>query len=150
VVDVTLEIMLEPATHDLSYDPEKAARRYRRGDILTGWVASQYATLTDGKYRLNAGAAGSPFAYVHITDVPNSIALKLRDKLTERLEERRRRWRVPQSVLPAAIGAELLTMGEITVDWTAAKTRIRRKIIINPLDASADDESNQLTDSDVL
>ena len=171
MVDITLEIILEPATHDLSYDPEKAARRYRRGDIFEVHRSTDIATLTNGVYHLPS-IGTTVFGYIHIRGVPNARARRMREVLTQdtgetktvssidpetRLFEdievldnyRKRRWRIPRSVIPPTARTRLLADREITVDWTTFRDRIRRKIIANRLDVSRDDESNAIADTDL-
>ena len=171
MVDVTLEIILEPATHDLSYDPKKAARRYRRGDIFEVHRSTDIATLTNGVYHLPS-IGTTVFGYIHIRGVPNARARRMREVLTRDSGETRtvsridpetmlaanrevvdnhrmRRWRIPRSVIPPTARARLLADREITVDWTTFRDKIRRKVTANRLDVSQDDESNVLIDSDL-
>lgn len=63
---------------------------------------------------------------------------------------RKRRWRIPPMLLPLALRQELLANRQITVAWADAKARIRRKIILNRLNNTQDDESTELTDADVI
>lgn len=173
MVDVTLEIMLEPPTHDLSYAPEKEAARLRRGDILEIIRSTDFATKDgDGDYRVTEGIGNPRFGYIHITDVPNARARKMRDLLTQPTPETRerelpdpetglpvvhiisdsyrmKRWRIPRSVIPAALKATLLAEREITVSWNAFRDRIRRKIVTSRLDPALDDESNAVTNADL-
>ncbi len=173
--DITLEIILDPSTHDLSYDLNKEAGRYRRGDIVHFWLAEEHATLdANGDYRLIAGAAGvKVFGYIHIRNVPNPRAARMRDVLmsstgetkevvkthpllpgeapTETVPDmfRKRKWRIRRGVMTPTIRDRLLAEREITGTWQQMKPLIRRKIIIIRNDASQDDESNSLQDSDL-
>ncbi len=172
MVDVTLQIMLEPATHDLSYNPEKAAARFRRGDIFAGHLAPDVATLTSGTYNITEGIGSTVFGYVHITGVPTNLAVKARnvlifgtsetaievkpDPVTGLDEEhvslddwRLRRWRIPRSALTPGSLNKLLADREITITWAKVKPRIRKKIIAVRLDPLQDDETTELTDADV-
>ena len=172
MVDITLEIMLEPATHDLSYDADKNARRFRRGDIFEVHRTTDIATLDgSGDYRLPS-IGTSVFGYIHVKNVPLAAALKIRAALTkdtgetitrsvtdpdtgevtevvEPYHSRRRKWRIPRSVIPAAAKTKLLAEREITVEWAVFRDKIRRKIITDRLDPSLDDESNAVSDSDL-
>ena len=172
MVDVTLEIMLEPPTHDLSYDPEKAARRFRRGDILDVIRTDTFAELdVNGDYRITEGIGNLRFGYIHLLNVPNARAQQMRRVLTrdsgetitrqtndpelglvdtEHLDNwRKRAYRIPRSVIPTAARTKLLAEREITVEWTTFRSRIRRKIAANRTDPSLDDESNAVTDAEL-
>jgi len=173
MVDVTLEIMLDLPTHDLSYNPEKAAARYRHGDILDIIRSIDFAAKdVNGDYRITEGIGHPRFGYIHVTDVPADRARKMREVLTAHTPEtkqvadsdpetglpttkvvsdtyRQRRWRIPRSVIPAAAKTKLLSEREITVDWTTFRDKIRRKAVTNRLDPLLDNESNAVTDADL-
>jgi len=63
---------------------------------------------------------------------------------------RKARFRIPRSVIPAAAKAKLLADREITVQWSTFRGHIRKKIVANRLDPSSDDESNAVSDSDLM
>jgi len=173
MVDVTLRVFLNPASHDLSSNPPKEAARHRRGDIFNVYQSNAIATLVGGDYILNGGALGRDiFAWIHIRNVPNDRAQQMRRVLTEDSGEtkvredgtldpetglpemqhdpyRHHRWRIPSGAIPAAARATLLAEHEITVGWNAFRDAIRRKVIINRTDPSQDDESNAVTDSEL-
>ena len=171
MVDVTLRVFLNPASHDLSYNPQKAAFRNRRGDIFHVYLSDTIATLVGNDYILDGGALGRDlFAWIHIRNVPNARARQMHRVLTQdsgetRLSDeldpetglpqivsdayRRHRWRIPQSVIPAAARATLLAEHEITVGWSNFRNAIRRKVIISRTDPSQDDESNSVTNSEL-
>lgn len=171
MVDVTLEIMLEPASHDLSYNLEKAARRYRRGDILAVHRSADIATLNGNEYNITEGIGTRVFGYIHIRDVPSARARLMRDVLIRDTEEtktvdyddpllgnvivtksdvwRLRRWRIPASVIPAAARAKLLIDRELTVSWATFRDKIRRKNLTTRLNPALDDESVSVQNSDL-
>ena len=62
---------------------------------------------------------------------------------------RSRAYRIPPSILPAAKRNKLLADREITVTWAQAKPFIRKKLVAVDTDASADDETTELTDGDI-
>jgi len=173
MVDVTLQIILEPSVHDLSYNPERDAMRYRRGDIHAGHLSTDVATFNGGTgdYNITEGIGSSTFGYIHITGVPVNLAVKARSVLSQSTSEtgmfekndpelgpimieesdpyRICRWRIPRSVLPPAMLTALLADREITTTWALAKPRIRRKIVAVRLDPLQDDETNAVVDGDL-
>ena len=171
MVDVTLQIVLYPKTHDLSYHSEKAAMRYRRGDIFEVHKSEDVATLIDGDWII-ADLTPHFFGYIHVRNVPKARAKKMRDVLTADTGEtktvmqvdpetgliapelqqdafRLKKYRIPASVIPAAAKTKLLADQQITVSWNAFRNAIRKKIISNRLDPSTDDESTAVTDEDL-
>lgn len=169
MVDITLQIMLEPATHDLSYDPEKAARRYRQDDIFEIHRSTDIATFDGTKYRLPS-IGTKVFGYIHILSVPDALAQKLQTALISTTGERsinlfpdpetgentfyddpyrRRKWTMPRGLMDSGDKAELLADREVTVAWPQAKPMIRRKAVNVRIDASQDSEANSLQDSDL-
>jgi hypothetical protein len=62
---------------------------------------------------------------------------------------RKRGWRIPASVLPANVRNQLLNNREITVTWLQAKPYVRNKIVADRFDSTQDDETTELSDSDI-
>jgi hypothetical protein len=61
VKDVSLEIFLNPATHDLSHDPEKEARRFVKGDIHNVHLTSNLSVdLIGDEYKIRGGILQTP------------------------------------------------------------------------------------------
>jgi len=150
-MDITIQIMLVPPTHDLSASPEKDAARYRRGDIVSVYLSSE---ITE------APSPASRLGFVHITAVPDSIPFsKIKSELLSSSYDpvilidpdvwRKRKWRIPASVLPVDVRNTLLADREVTFTWSQVKPYVRKKIIYNKLNSSTDDESNVLVDVDV-
>ena len=165
MVDVTLQIVLHPKTHDLSYNPNKAAERYRRGDIFEVHRSIDVATLVSGDWII-PDLGTNFFGYIHVRNVPITRARKMRDVLSAGTGETRlvstdtgdvqvpdeyrlRRYRIPASIIPAAARAKLLADSQITVAWLTFRDAIRKKIISNRLDPLTDDESTPVTDTEL-
>lgn len=159
-VNASLQIVLSPKTHDLSYDPEKAARRYRRGDIFDVHRSASVANFDQpsGEWHVDGGSTHF-FGYIHITDVPDNRFRNMKQVLSSESPEvdgqgnidnyRRRHWRIPLANLPAPQRNALLNDREITVGWVGFRDKIRRKSISNRLDPQTDDESNAVTDGEL-
>lgn len=162
-MDISLQVIVIAANHDLSTNPQKEAARYRRGDIVNVYLTAD---------------VGSPslirrFGFIHITGIPDGpdpearfakIEALLGDGVVDRVlvpdtdlpemvEEatlvRTRAWRVPPSIIPVAKRNQLLTDRETTVTWTQAKPYVRKKMVTIKTDASADDETTELMDGDI-
>jgi len=171
MVDVTIVIVLEPKTHAL-HTAKAEAKRPRRGDIFTVYRSSDVAVLDgSGDYHI-PDLSTAFFGYIHVRNVPNARALRMRDVLGANTEERSlrtkvdpdtgldeqveygdpwrtRRFRIPRSVIPVAARNKLLRDGEITVEWTTFRDKIRKKVVSNRFDATTDDESGAVTDEDL-
>ena len=97
-MNITLQVILTPATHDLSYNPAKAARRYRRGDIVGVLLSSEVTEPPNPNTRL---------VFVHITGAPDRPIQTIRNKLTNNI-----RSRIPYSdVVPVFIWDEMEAAG---------------------------------------
>lgn len=151
---ITLQIMVNVGTHDLSYDLMKAAIRHRNGDILAVYPTSDLADLVGGDYKFRDVISSPRSVFVHVRDVPQGLEDKAIRRLIERHQPaaevfRLRLFRIPPSVVPAATLATLLAEKELTVDWLQAKQFIRQKSITTLLDPTTDDESTPLEDADL-
>lgn len=162
--------MLSPATHDLSYNPKKEAERYRRGDVFGVHNSTDIATKTNGVYHLPS-IGTKVFGYIHILDIPNARARRMKRVLTRGTGEtqqidilneiglvesiaqpddyRRRQWLVVISLLSNNARSRLISDREITVTWPQFRGKIRKKVVTNRLDVSLDDESGAVTDTDL-
>ena len=162
-MDITLQVMLRPATHDLSYDPAKEARRLRRGDILRVHTTTDIAVLVNDKYQMDL-APDLNWGYVHIRDVPDARAARMKDVLTRMSGEtksresihpatgetvidqlmdnhRKRKWRVKITMMGQGARDKLLNEGQITVNWVAFRDKIRRKVPIGRLTPNTDTDT---------
>lgn len=159
-MDISLQIIVEAASHDLSANPEKEAARYRRGDIVGVYLTSD----------VGAPSLNGRLGFVHITGVPDSINIsKIKNRLLGEIIDRvtvsdpdipggtvdtvdlirRRAWRIPPSIIPVGVRNQLLTNREAAVTWGQIKPYVRKKIVSDRLNASLDNETTELTDSDV-
>ena len=152
---ITLQIMVNAPTHDLSHDPPMASMRYRNGDILTVYRTKDFATLTGETWNWNDVISSPRSVFVHITGVPLNLAIKAGTRLTDSIAAagdtfRRRKFRIPPSVVPIAFRNKLLADKEATITYTQVKAHIRKKSIVDVLDASQDNEDTALVDGDLL
>jgi len=130
-MDITLQIMAYPPTHDLSYDPAKEARRYKRGDIVAVYLRSEI---------VEQPTAGGRMVFVHITDVP-IIAIQKAEKLMNphydliniNMLLKKRRFNIDPQSLPVAVRNQLIANREITVTWTQAKPYLKDMVTSLPV-----------------
>jgi len=135
-MDIALQVMLNPANHDLSYDAAKQARRFTAGDVLDGMLASDIATLDgNGDYIPNEPISSPRSGFVFITDVPNRAIRKIKDWITrpeinaidQETILRRRLFGVRVGSIPVAIRQQILTDRYITFTWTQVKNFLENK-----------------------
>ena len=159
---VTLVVMEAPSQHDLSYDPDKQARRYRRGDIIDVFLTPPKATKTGNDWHLNSPIGNSRLVYIHMRDVPEDRWTNMRKEFrkgskadntevssADDVEVRRRKWRFRIPGLTAPKRQELEQERQLTLAWNAARNHIRRKVIVVEGDPDQDDTSNAVQDSDL-
>lgn len=152
-MDITLHIIILPATHPL--EGMKAARRYRKGDIIDVYLASRFAELQGGTYKMQSQMGQPKFAFIHIKNMPDTIDIqKIKAALLEPvsiLEDsiRRRKWHIPPNILPVAFKRKILEDREATVEFSIAKAYIRKKTTPVILDPEQDDISTVLLDEDL-
>ena len=152
---ITVQIMVNAPTHDLSYDPPKAARRHRNGDILGVYKTSDFATLTGNTWNWNDVISSPRSVFVHIRDLPTGLGALAKQRLEGRIVAaddtlRIRKYRLPPGVLPVPVQNTLRDDREVTMSWTQFKSVCRKKVITVILDPEQDDESTSIIDSDLL
>jgi len=83
-LDIALQVVIDPANHDLSYDAEKDARRLVRGDVIAVYPATDLATL-DGSsnYIPNQPIGNARLGFVFVTGVPDVAWGKIQNFLQE-------------------------------------------------------------------
>lgn len=154
-MDLTIAIMVNVPTHDLSYDKAKEAARHRDGDVLAVYNTSDLADLVGSQYKFRDVINSPRMAYIHIRGVPDDVDLKtwlirpIKDDVDRDIRLRNNRWRIPTSVMPAAMTNALRDDHEFTIVWGQVKAFIRKKVIADKLDASKDSETVELTDQDM-
>lgn len=118
-MDITLQIMAYPPTHDLSYNLAKEARRYKRGDIVAVYLRSEV---------VEPPHIGSRMVFIHIIGVPVTAIQKAKklmdahfDSINIRILLKRRRFNIDPQSLPVSVRNQLIANREITVTWTQAK-----------------------------
>ena len=147
--------MVNAPTHDLSYDPPKAARRHRNGDILGVYKTSDFATLTGNTWNWNDVISSPRSVFVHIRDLPTGLGARAKQRLEGMISAiddilRIRRFRLPPSALPVPVQNALRDDREVTMSWAQFKSVCRKKIITVALDPDQDDETTELVDGDLL
>ena len=152
---ITVQIMVNAPTHDLSYDPPKAARRHRNGDILGVYKTSDFATLTGNTWNWNDVISSPRSVFVHIRDLPTGLGARAKQRLEGMISAiddilRIRRFRLPPSALPVPVQNALRDDREVTMSWAQFKSVCRKKIITVALDPDQDDETTELVDGDLL
>jgi hypothetical protein len=152
-VDLTVQIMVNAPTHDLK-TVDRTAARYKNGDVLAVYDTAANATFSGSDW-LWDGVISSPRSmFIHITAVPPALVPKFQQRITQSIRAARDRLRLRQfrlrlSLMSVPARDQLLADKEITMTWTQFKSVTIRKIIINVLDASLDDESTSIIDGDV-
>ena len=70
-MDIALQVMINPPTHDLSADPAKEARRLKRGDVIGVFLASDLATIdSEGDYIPDQPGGSARLGFVYVKNVP--------------------------------------------------------------------------------
>lgn len=150
-MNLTLQILVEPATHTLS-DPAKNARRYAVGDIIMVFDADVVAPYNGTNHILRDIISSTKFIFVHVRNVPDRSLEAVREKLLDSDVEigtftegraiigyyRRKRFNAVLSSIPTNIRNRLQSDRQITVNWTQVKNYVKN------LRANA-----QLTDTDL-
>lgn len=168
MADLTMAVMGSVATHDLSARSLlKEASRLRRGDPMDVYRSRDLAVLTNGVYRFREPITSPRWVFIHIREVPNAIALRMKSRLTQAILAdngsalsldptvshvvtiRRRRFRVLLGAMPVTMRNRLLTNKEITLTWDQARGHIRKKIVVDERDATRDDETTAVSDADL-
>lgn len=154
MVDITLEIIFNEATHDLSYDLDKQAQREINGDIVAIHDTAQYATKDrDGIITWNDSINSPRTDFIHCTDYPTANTRS--DRLTGRIKAasfivRLRENNFLVNDLPAKNQAELNTDRETTIPWVDVEgILIAIKSVTESRDPSKDNYDTKLTDGDL-
>lgn len=152
---MTVQIMVNAPTHDLSYDPAKAAMRHRNGDIIGVYNTAQNAVLLGNTWHWNGVISSPRSVFIHIRNLPANLGAKAERRLMGRIKPatevfRLSKYRLPPSILPPPMQAALIADREITMSWAQFKFLCRKKSITVLLDPSQDDESTSIVDGDLL
>ena len=148
-MDIT--IMLLAVSKPLTFpDALKTARRYRRGDVVEVFLTSDVNIVSNPNPK---------FVYLHVTGIPDTrtfeqVKRKIMQSVNDPvapidapIEWRRRKFRIIASTLPQAVIDAFNADKEYTATWTQTKTYIRKKLVVNSLDRSLDDETEFITDT---
>jgi hypothetical protein len=94
-----------------------AEEQHRLGDIIDVYRTSDVTEPHN---------VDSPLAFVHVTGVPVSVALKIKSILGSDVDGQRHTWRFRLSAVPAGKIDDLTNTRETTSTWTQAKSYIQR------------------------
>ena len=148
-MNLTLEILVAPATHPIA-NPDKAARRYAVGDIISVFDADIVAPYNGTNHILRDVISTTKFVYVHVRGVPDRPLDVVREKLLDSDVEigtftegraiigyyRRKRFNAVLSNIPNNIRNRLNTDRQITVTWTQVKNYVKNLRANAPLSDS--------------
>lgn len=138
-MNITLQILVQPATHNIA-DPAKAARRYAVGDLIMVFNADVVAPYNGTAHILRDVISSPKFVFVHVRGVPDRPLDVVRDKLLDSDVEigtftegqraiigyyRRKRFNAVLSSIPTNIRNRLQSDRQITVTWTQVKSYIK-------------------------
>jgi hypothetical protein len=161
--DYTLVVMIRAPTHDLSYNPQKAASTYGVGDIVDIVETS----------RTQPPSPTGRLGHINVTGIPNSIELQQlkevllrsvliddptyinsgleidKEEVANKILIRIREWRIPVSIISLDEYETMAATREITENWEMVKTYLRKKIVVDNLDPSIDDKLIAFNDSDL-
>jgi len=143
---ITVQIIATAPMHDLGSNIDKQARRRRRGDIVAVYPSAEVTEPPNMSTRLG---------FIHVTGVPDKLLFSnIKTRLTSGLNIaekriRHKKWRFIITSLAPARKTEFLDTHEATITWIAFRNRLKRKVVIVTIDASQDNESNSLIDSDL-
>lgn len=133
-MDVCLQIIINPTTHDLSYDPQKDAARQIAGDIIDAFSAVRIGTRDGSGDYIPNDVVGSPrCGFVFITGVPDAAIAKFKRRFNERHDDissrmlLRRKWGIRVSDIPLAIRQQMVADKYITFGWAQVKNYLRNK-----------------------
>ena len=154
-MNVTLQILVEPATHTLA-DPAKNARRYAVGDIVCVWDADVVAPYNGTNHLMLDVISSTKYVFVHVRGVPDRPLDIIRNRLLADDTEvgtfwdeedqrntlaiigyyRRKRFNAVLANIPTNIRNRLQSDRQITVTWTQVKTYIKNLRANTPLSDS--------------
>ena len=137
-MNLTLQILVEPATHPLG-NPTKAARRYTVGDVVCVWDADVVAPYNGVEHLMRDVISTTKFVFVHVRDVPITLE-RARDRLcaddsvfgtfdgsvTMLNYYRRKKFSLDASLVPVPIRNRLQSERQITVNFTQIKSYIKQ------------------------
>lgn len=155
-MDLTLHVMLDAQTHDISANGVIAvAQRYVNGDII--------AVLPFDSTR-QAPPVNGRLGYIHVTGIPDTITFEqARDVITnytladtildstdnnKRKPARLSKFNCRLDRLNNPETSELTTTKELTITFNRAKRLVNRKAIVDAYNATLDQEGADLSDGD--
>lgn len=151
-MNLTLQILVEPATHTLS-DPEKIARRYAVGDLIMVFDADEVAPYNGVNHILRDVISSTKFVFIHVRNAPDISIETIRKRLLDSDLDigtfsdgqrdvigyyRRKRFNLDINSAPPPIRNRLQTDRQVTINWGPLKGYVKN------LRANA-----QLTDADI-
>lgn len=137
-MNLTLQILVEPATHTLS-DPDKNARRYAVGDLIMVFDADEVAPYNGANHILRDVISSTKFVFVHVRNAPDRPLEIIRERLLDSDVEigtfdgqrsvigyyRRKRFNLDPNSIPTPVRSRLQTDRQVTVNWGQLKGYVK-------------------------
>lgn len=137
-MNITLQILVQPATHNIA-NPAKAARRYAVGDLIMVFDADVVAPYNGTAHILRDVISSPKFVFVHVRGVPDRPLAAVKERLLDSDMEigtfegervvigyyRRKRFNAVLADIPTNIRNRLQSDRQITVTWTQVKNYIK-------------------------
>ena len=151
---LTLQLVVNVATHELPPGTLKNSSRYCNGDVVAAYPAEKYASRVGNEWIIDNKIGTDKSVFLHITGMTDDQVMRAIPRLTAATQlgtetYRRRKFRIPPSVWPLPLKDDILADKQATITWTQAKNLLRKKSITDAYDASTDDESTKVTDGDI-
>ncbi len=158
MADIYLQVVINAATHDLSYNPEKEASRLSPGDIIGGGPAADIATLVGNDYIPNDVIGSKRIGFLFIKDVPTGVGSPV-EKIRKLIQEQdgfvvkqitisRERWdsRIPGEKGPFISVPTVIDLGvnEVVLEGTVNIVVLRAKFGIKVSEVPAVPRANLL------
>ncbi len=156
---VCFEVLEQAPTHDLSSNPEKEARQYRRGDVISVFLTPPVSTWRPGQgdWQLNSAIGTPRLVYIHVMEVPSDRWHSLRNQMQEKLyanqeqqedKLRNAKWRVQIWRLPVNPREKLLEDRQVTMQWNVFRSRLCKKNVHDRYKPE-DDTDTAIEDADI-
>ena len=137
-MDICFQIIINPTTHDLSYDTIKDAARQKAGDVIDVLLATDVGTW-DGSDFIPNDVVGSPrCGFVFVVGVPNRAIKAIKEKFFIDYRDPivvenpdillRRRFGIRVSSIPLAVRQQMVADKYITFTWAQVKNFLRDKV----------------------
>lgn len=151
-------------TLEVQVSPGQRQGAYHTGDVLSVYMTEDLAEETEGEWRFRDTIENSPFHYIHVTGVPDSVKIETiiseykvpngSPDLTYARENpyitvRRRKWFIDASKVPLIAKKKLKQNKEITVTFDQLKKVLAKKRAVDHDDPTRDTVDSYVQDSDI-